>query len=248
MTSVFDLHIHTNRGSPDSALTPDELVEEASRIGLTGAMVTEHDGWPKHDFEQFAREKEIVLIRALEVYTPLGHIITLGLEHHVSGYAEDISTIKVLRDEVDRVGGFMILAHPFRFLFDLPGYTLNKLFENADEVPKTAEEASQHPIFGLVDEVEVVNGGNIEVENRFAQEVSKVLGRWGTGGSDAHSTNGLGKGSTTFNGDIRNERDLLDALGAGDFNPVEGFHVGRPVNYGRTTWWEPSMMNGAGPG
>ena len=211
-------------------------------------MVTEHDGWPKHDFEQFAREQEFVLIRALEVYTPLGHVITLGLEHHVSGYSEDISTIKVLRKEVDRVGGFMILAHPFRFLFDLPGYTLNKLFENADQVPKTAEEASQHPIFALVDEIEVVNGGNIEVENRFAQEVSKVLGRWGTGGSDAHSTNGLGKGSTTFSGDIRNERDLLDALRAGDFNPVEGFHVGRPVNYGRTTWWEPSMMNGAGPG
>ena len=129
MTSVFDLHIHTNRGSPDSGLTADELVEEASRIGLTGAMVTEHDGWPRHDFEQFARDKDIVLIRALEVYTPLGHVITLGLEHHVSGYAEDIESIMTLRKEVDRVGGFMILAHPFRFLFDLPGYTLNKLYE-----------------------------------------------------------------------------------------------------------------------
>ena len=61
----------------------------------------------------------------------------------------------------------------------------------------------------------MVNGGNIEVENRFAQEVTAVLGHWGTGGSDAHSTQGLAKGTTVFRGDIRNERDLLDAVAAG---------------------------------
>ncbi len=247
MTSIFDLHVHTNRGSPDSGLAPEELVAEATRIGLTGVMVTEHDGWARHDFEQFSREQELIMVRALEVYTPLGHVITLGLENHVSGFSREIETIRHLRREVDRVGGFMILAHPFRFLFDLPGvYTQNKLFEDATAVPETHEEAAQHPIFGLVDEVEVVNGGNIEVENRFAQGVAEYLGRWGTGGSDAHSTAGLGKGVTVFKGDVRNERDLLDALKAGDFFPVEGYHVGQPSDYGRATWWEPSDLNGTG--
>ena len=139
MTSIFDLHVHTNRGSPDSGLTAEELVTEAGRIGLTGVMVTEHDGWPRHDFEEFSREQNLIMVRALEVYTPLGHVITLGLENHVSGYSRDIETIRLLRKEVDRVGGFMILAHPFRFLFDLPGvYTQNKLFEDAATVPTTA--------------------------------------------------------------------------------------------------------------
>lgn len=246
MASIFDLHIHTNQGSPDSGLTPEELVSEAKRIGLTGVMVTEHDGWPRYHFEEFAREQDLVMVRALEVYTPLGHVITMGLDSHVSGYGEDIETIRTLRKEVDRVGGFMILAHPFRFMFDLPHYTQNKLFENIEKIPSTAEEASEHPIFELVHEVEVVNGGNIEVENRFAQEVTAVLGHWGTGGSDAHSTQGLGKGTTVFRGDIRNERDLLDALRAGDFAPVEGFHVGKPDNYGRASWLDPSMLNGKG--
>ena len=244
MTSIFDLHVHTNRGSPDSALSPDELVEEATRIGLTGAMVTEHDGWPRHDFEEFSSKHDLIMVRALEVYTPLGHVITLGLEHHVSGFSRDIETIHHLRKEVDRVAGFMILAHPFRFLFDLPGvYTQNKLFEDATNVPTTYEEAARHPIFELVDEIEVVNGGNIEVENRFAQGVTEFLGRWGTGGSDAHSTAGLGKGVTVFKGDVRSERELLDALRAGDFFPVEGFHVGKPSDYGRATWWTPSDLN-----
>ncbi|MEK7778168.1 MAG: PHP-associated domain-containing protein, partial [Chloroflexota bacterium] len=108
----------------------------------------------------------------------------------------------------------------------------NLLFEDAAAIPHTAEEAAKHPIFELVDEVEVVNGGNIEQENRFAQEVTRVLGLSGTGGSDAHSVQGLGKGSTLFKGDIRNELDLLEALRAGEFVPVEGFHVGRPTYYG----------------
>ena len=55
----------------------------------------------------------------------------------------------------------------------------------------------------------------------------------GTGGSDAHSNNGLGKGATVFNGEIRSQADLLEALRAGDFFPVEGFHLGEPVDYGR---------------
>lgn len=234
MPSIFDLHVHTNRGSPDSSLTPEEMVTEAARIGLTGIMVTEHLGWPRQDFEDFAKDQGVVLIRALEAYTPLGHIITLGLDKHVTGFAGDIETVRELRREVDRVGGLMILAHPFRYLFELPEvYTQNLLFETAATIPATPEEAAKHPIFDLVDEIEVVNGANNEVENRFAQDVAKLLGHWGTGGSDAHSTNGLGKGVTMFDGNIRNEADLLEALRAGDFSPVEGFHLGRPNDYGQ---------------
>jgi hypothetical protein len=137
--------------------------------------------------------------------------------------------------EVINKGGFMILAHPFRFLFDPAGvHTQNILFEDPATVPKTAEAGAKHPVFDLVDELEVVNGGNIETENRFTQDVVQVLGRWGTGGSDAHSTQGLAKGVTLFKGDIRNQKDLLEALRAGEYRPIEGFHVGRPSSYGRT--------------
>ena len=232
--SLMDLHVHTMKGSMDSSLTPEELVTEVKRLGLTGVMVTEHDGWPRPDFDAFAKDLDIVLVRALEVYSPLGHIITLGLEHHVTGPAGGIDTVRKLRAEVERVGGYMILAHPFRFLFDPPGiHTQNVLFDDPKTVPQNAEEGARHPIFDLVDEVEVVNGGNIEVENRFAQGVVKALGRWGTGGSDAHSTQGLAKGATIFKGEIRNQKDLIEALRAGDFTPIEGYHVGNVSHYGQ---------------
>ena len=232
LVSIFDLHVHTNRGSRDSSLDPEELVVEAQRIGLTGVMVTEHDGWPRHDFEDFARSYDIVLVRALEVYTPLGHIITIGLDGHVTGFSGGIETVRKLRSDVERVGGLMILAHPFRFLFDPHGlHTRNLLFEDPSVLPLTAQEASKHPIFDLVDQIEVVNGGNIEKENRLAQQVAEILQLSGTGGSDAHSVNGLGKGTTFFKGEIRNSSDLVEAISAGDFVPVEGFHVGNPSYY-----------------
>lgn len=231
-------------GSPDSALTPEELVDEARRLGITGIMVAEHNGWPKHDFDRFASTvDDIVLVRALEVYTPMGHIITLGLENHVTGPSGGIETIQYLRKIVEGLGGYMILAHPFRFLFDPAGiHTQNMLFEDPATVPTTPEAGANHPIFDLVDELEVVNGGNIEIENRFAQEVVRVLGRWGTGGSDAHSTQGMGKGVTVFNGHVRNANDLVEALMAGDFSPVEGFHVGRADSYGRHEDLDPEFI------
>ena len=46
-------------------------------------------------------------------------------------YSGGLDTIETLRKEVDRVGGFMILAHPFRHLFENRGnYTQNILFED----------------------------------------------------------------------------------------------------------------------
>jgi hypothetical protein len=231
LNSILDLHVHTTEGSPDSSLTPDELVGECRRIGLSGVAVTEHNVWPRHAFSAFADGQDVVLIRGLELYTPLGHILAFGLEEHVIGFGGDIEAIRRLRAEADRAGAFLVLAHPFRFLFDLPGYYKQNILFRDHVGPLVAEEVATHPAFELVHDIEVVNGGNVEAENRFAQEVAAILGRPGTGGSDAHSTHGIGKGTTAFRGDIRCERDLLDALHAGEYSPVEGFHVGSPVGY-----------------
>jgi predicted metal-dependent phosphoesterase TrpH len=232
LPSIFDLHVHTSRGSADSGLDPEDMFEESKRIGLTGIMVAEHEGWAKYDFEKFADTHDLVLIRGLEVYTPLGHVIAIGLERQVTGFHGGIEQVELLRKTIDDIGGFLILAHPFRFFFDLQGvYSQNILFRDTTNFPQSAEEASSHPVFALMDSIEVVNGGNIDTENRFAQEVANVLGISGTGGSDAHSLQGLGKGSTYFNEDIRNQADLIAALRSNTSIPIEGFHTGKPVSY-----------------
>ena len=104
---------------------------------------------------------------------------------------------------------------------------------DSEQFIHTMTEANKYSKDGwIVDEVEVVNGGNLQEENRFAQGVVKVVGKKGTGGSDAHSTNGLAKGMTVFHGDIRNQEDLVEALRAGAFTPVENYHIGKTSLYG----------------
>ena len=230
MASFFDLHLHTVKGSSDSSLSPEELVREATRIGLTGVCLTEHSGWrDKDEFERFARGQELILIRALEVDTEFGHIITLGLDGYATGY----SRVRELRRAVLDAGGYMIAAHPFRNLFNPPPYNRNLLYRDPSRYPSTPQEAISHPIFELLDDVEVVNGANTEEENRFALEVTRLLGRPGSGGSDAHSTHGIGRGVTAFHGEVRSEAEFLEALRAGAYTPAEGFNVGRLRYFGQ---------------
>ena len=40
-----ELHCHTNFSFLDGASHPEELVDEAVRLGLTGLAVTDHDGF-----------------------------------------------------------------------------------------------------------------------------------------------------------------------------------------------------------
>jgi hypothetical protein len=89
----------------------------------------------------------------------------------------------------------------------------------------------------------VVNGANNIAENRFAQEVAAVLGFKGTGGSDAHSKQGIGLGSTMFHGDVRNVSDLMEALRAGAYTPCYGFNKKQVSYYGEL----PALYDSASP-
>ena len=221
--AVFDLHVHTVRGSSDSSLTPEQLIEEALRIGLDGVCLTEHGGgWDDQEMERVFSNAGLTVIRALEVDTEMGHILVFGLHRYVNG----MHTVRDLRKAVNRAGGVMVSAHPFRNLFNRPPYNVNLLFRDSGAHPKTAQDAAKHPLFQVVDEVEVANGANTDEENLFTLDVVRHLGLTGTGGTDAHSTHGLGKCVTMFDGEIKSESDLIEALKAKEFSPGHNLHVG----------------------
>ncbi len=226
--AVFDLHVHTVRGSSDSSLTPVQLIEEAQQLGLDGVCLTEHSGgWESREFEEVFGGSGITVIKALEVETDMGHIMVFGLAAYVNG----MHKAHELRKAVDRAGGVMISAHPFRNLFNKPPYDVNLVFRNSGPAPKTVDGAAGHPLFQLVDDIEVANGANTEQENLFCLEVARHLGLRGTAGSDAHSTHGLGKCVTVFDGDVRSEAELIEALKSKAYTPGEGFHVGQLTTF-----------------
>ena len=222
--AVFDLHGHTTRGSSDSSLVPEDLVRQARNLGLDGVCLTEHSGgWEPGEVQRAFEGSGVVAVNGLEVETDMGHILVFGLHSYLNG----MHRMAELRKVVDRAGGVMVSAHPFRNLFNQRPFNYNLLFRDPDEHPETAQLAASHPIFELVDAIEVANGSNTAYENRFALEVARQLGLGGTGGSDAHSSHGLGNCVTVFDGEVGSESDLIEALKAKAYSPGQGFHLGQ---------------------
>src|SRR5262245_1046552 len=63
-----ELHCHSNVSFLDGASHPEELAEEASRLGLTGLAVTDHDGfYGMVRFSEAARELELPTIVGAEL-------------------------------------------------------------------------------------------------------------------------------------------------------------------------------------
>ncbi|HSF32935.1 MAG TPA: PHP domain-containing protein [Candidatus Tectomicrobia bacterium] len=209
---ILDMHIHTNIGSYDSNLSPLELIRLGKASGLDGVVVTEHDrGWDRDLARQLAREHDFLILCGMEVSTDLGHILVYGLEEYVSGilYAE------TLRQVVDKIGGVMFAAHPYRRAFvntngrwDAPKPTL------------TVQQAADYSIVQLVDGLEVYNGATGDRENAMAGAVREYVGVRGIGGSDAHSEHGLGCCVTEFERRIRSEHELIEELQAGRFRAI----------------------------
>ena len=221
--AVFDLHVHTTRGSSDSSLTPLQLLERARELGLDGVCLTEHGGgWERQEIDRVFSSEGLTVIGGLEVDTEMGHVLVYGMRSYVAG----MYTVRDLRKAVDRAGGVMVSAHPFRNLFNREPNIANLVFPDRAARPETALEASSHPLFAIVDEVEVANGGDTEAENEFALDVVRALALKGTGGSDAHSLHGLGRYVTIFEGEIRSEADLINALRAKAFAPAQRLATG----------------------
>lgn len=217
--TIVDMHCHTTNGASDSELTPDELIEVMHRIGLTGVNVSEHDRvWDRYTLAKFREASGMFVCPGMEVSTDLGHCIAIGLPQYESG----IRKATELRKALDRVGGFMIVAHPFRHWFDPITFR-----RNGKEPPvMTPENMAKLEIFQLVDAIEVLNGANTARENRFALEVAQYVGKSGTGGSDAHSTSGVGIYTTVFEKNLIGLEDMLEELHARRFHPALGLPQG----------------------
>ena len=226
MARIFDLHIHTTKGSADSNLSPEDLILEAERLGLRGLCLTEHSGpWDRHQFELFASRHNVVLIRAMEADTDMGHMLAFGMDEYEPGFHK----AEILCRAAKSQGGFVVSAHPFRGVLGKHMRERPYLYRSLpkEPLPQIPEEALEHPVFKLADAIEVANGGTAEEENGFAMSVASLLRVPVTGGSDAHSTHGLGRYVTSFADEIHTEAEFLNALRSGQFFPAVGLRAGQ---------------------
>ena len=80
-TGYAELHCHTNFSFLDGASHPEELAEEAHRLGLTGLAVTDHDGL--YGVVRFAEAA-----RPIGLPTVFGAELTIGMDRPPNGTAE----------------------------------------------------------------------------------------------------------------------------------------------------------------
>src|SRR5437870_3481651 len=76
-----ELHCHSNFSFLDGASRPEDLVEEAARLGLTALAITDHDGM--YGVVRFAEAA-----RAVGLRTVFGAELTLGLTRFEPGLAD----------------------------------------------------------------------------------------------------------------------------------------------------------------
>lgn len=156
--------------------------------------------------------QQLFFVNGMEIDSPGYHLTVFGLDRSIGGVQDP----SILRRIADAEGAFVILAHPFRYFLSQPANNL--LFQGSGSFPRDIAHIQTHPIFDLVDAIEVANGGTSPAENALALDVAKATGKPTVGGSDAHSIHGLGRFVTIFDDAFHDSEGFMKALRAGRFH------------------------------
>jgi predicted metal-dependent phosphoesterase TrpH len=188
-----DIHMHTNLG--DGTASPERVVAEALRHGLSVIAVTDHDhiDGALRIADLVARHSyPLEVIIGSEVTTRQGHFLALFIERPIKMLRSIEWTIEAIKAQ----NGLCIVPHPLGRL--VPSLSRAKI----DELL-----ARGFPLDGL----EVYNPSPANA--RYRAEVRRQNQRWGlaeTGGSDAHFWQHIGSAYTLFPG--ATAQDLRQAI------------------------------------
>jgi predicted metal-dependent phosphoesterase TrpH len=189
----FDLHMHTARYSPDSAIDPFELVQRAKAIGLDGVVITEHDAlWPEEELDELRRTVPgLVVLGGVEVSGRNGDLLCYGV-NDLKNLRRGMAWGDLCR-EVDRQGGATVAAHPYRW-----GQDFDMLL--VEQQPK---------LHGLE---MMSNNMDADVRRKAATFLARNPNFATLGNSDAHEIGIVGHCYTEFDAEIRSSADLVAAI------------------------------------
>jgi predicted metal-dependent phosphoesterase TrpH len=191
---LIDLHCHTQLLSACSSLGPEELARLAAERGLDAICLTEHDrAWDADMLAAFRARVPIPVFHAVELTTDLGHVLAFGLPP--DGFSASAAEVAAA---ARRAGALLFLAHPAR-----------------DGLLRVTRETVEY-----FASVEAANGSDSRLQNIAAAGLAKGFRIPGIGGSDAHTPAEVGRAATRFDGPIRTDRELLEALHAGAYAPT----------------------------
>lgn len=178
MTMKVDLHIHTD-ASQCSTASPASIVEAALSVGLDGIAITDHDTMVNVEAVEDLAPPALEVIAGVEVSTPAGHLLALGVEACPSE-----ETVEAIITDIHDQGGLVIGAHPFDRFRRNGRETMTKYLAQCDAV-------------------EGVNSRCLLARDNYrARITAKQHGLPITGGSDAHFPFEIGRAYTVTEGPV----------------------------------------------
>ena len=201
----FDLHCHTRNGSPDARVDIVDYVKLLKLRGYDGMLVTDHDSYNGYRAWQKAKGKlplyhDFIVLRGVEYDTrDAGHILVI-MPQDVELKVLEVRGMRLetLIQTVHDFGGILGPAHPYG--------SKSSSLQHAKWMGK------DESIMADFDFVEGFNTCETPDSNRKAQSLAARHHKICTGGSDAHKALYIGMAYTEFEGEIRNNDDLILAV------------------------------------
>lgn len=199
----IDLHVHTTRYSACSIASPEQMIESAIRNGIDGLVFTEHNKmWKEEEINEIRmRYPSVKLFRGIEYTVKWDEGGRDSEDILIYGVTDEIDEILKLKDfyeiynEVNKMGGTCIIAHPFRY---------------HDKVPKAI-------LDGFIDGIEAYSS-NISEDMRIkAMNLSSKNNKIITAATDGHSIDKIGSYACDFYEDIQEEKQLARELKLGKY-------------------------------
>ena len=201
----FDMHCHTQEGSPDGKIAIAEYVRLLKEQGFDGMLVTDHNsynGFRKYRDSLKNELKDFVVLKGIEYDTiDAGHILVIMPENVKLLLLECRGLpVKVLQDIVHRHGGILGPAHPCgqRHL----SFTQTIAYKKSPELIRN------------FDFLEGYNSCESPESNANAMILANEYGLASFGGSDSHSPSCVGTAHTIFSENITCESDLINYVKA----------------------------------
>ncbi len=192
----IDMHVHTKERSGCGRSGEEEMVRSAVSLGLDGLFFTDHN---KNAPAGRLRELNLKyapfrVFGGIEVSVDDEHLVVLGCRSPELE-KENFWSYPSLRSFLSKKGGFMFLAHPYRYNPVGPG------------------------IFSDPPDAVELHSSNTDPGNE--KLILQAAGRMQTGlvcTSDAHAAENVGMYFVEINGDPRTEKGVISCLKKGDYS------------------------------